>query len=742
MKRIIASVFLLAYFFSTASAEPAFSPDFTIDNSQIVVDLDGLDPQKRYWVILFDPTTQDIYQSQYFSYQTVGGLRSTSITFDPVNAENLRVGVYFAQRGAPQIAYLDLKAAAASPNTQANPTQNITIKFKEPTPIILPNGPVMLEISGFTPGVGYIFLVFDAAIQTPTQDRMTDYKGFSTLFGNTSTIVGANIRQPGRYKFQVYEDRRGAPLLAETVATVITRDAAQSATRTIPELTAQDFSSLGVPEDEFLDRYTGEWPCGSLQGNPFVLDITRVTEGFNYAGGSGRYYLLNDRNSIIYSGEISLDTLDRRGRTLNLTLSGGYDQFRADDKLESWYPGTQVRGQFSPKFDSVDFNFRAQNCEAVTLSAMENSPAPMKQPPAPGTFEAYCADTSSLSGASRCIEAALLRNQSENGRLNDFNLREWKQEKLFFSNCQSLTDALSDLTSTITRDYYVEFERTPRDCAETFEILEPLGYKYPVPDACQNINSVESVGPCISGIVDFLETPAPILSLLRRDVRSCQVEGGSPGNLQNLLATYVRFEGVYSSRRDSQFRARVDCTYFNEAAAAVGLISAEELDRRKNEAESLQAYANSDERAASRPNRLEMINALGREIARQCDAGFRLSQWLGGQAPSANPLSISLFEFNPTEKTCEMRLKLSSIAAAPAYVIWAGGYEDTTCSPAPGGGFDCNGTFLLGFSSNDTRAGAGMLEALLGPRRSSALSARFRLNRNTSQWDVSNISAR
>ncbi len=741
MKKLFLIIFLFLTFTKPLGAQPVFSPDFVMSDSEIRVSVHGLDPRQRYWAFLIDPTTQDVYQSQYYEYQTIGGRQSAEISFSVVAASNLQVRLHIARRGSEMLTALDIKTTAPQQAGSTAPASSaISISSVELPPVQLGAAPIMIDVEGLEDRAGYMLVAFDAALTAPpmpSRENLTFYRGFSGPRGGGSLRLGANIRTPGRYTFQIYANYPGAPMLAETTIEVVSAAQAQSVHRPLPEILASDFSPMDVPEDIFLDRYEGAWPCGSLAGNRFILDITGLSAGVNTPIATGRYFLLDTTGSVMFSGEIHSTYVDRGTRRFNLRFASGYEAFREAGKREAWPPGDQIQGVFSPKFDRVEFDARAANCSPVTLTALENSPAPAKQPPEAGTFEAACFETDTLAQVSACIVAALEKNKTENGTLNHYQLDDWKRGGLFYANCQSLTAALEDLTRTITRDYFVEFERLPRNCEETFEVLAPLGFANPVPDECRRITTPENVPACINAFVSQQGSSAELRrSVLGRDAASCRAEGGAPGYLQVFLTNMAMFDHEYSESEANRLRKRVTCAYYYEAAAAIGLISEQERDEQREAAATARSYACSAERAATQPNRMDMINALGRRIAGQCSASFAISQWLGGGNNS--PFAAALFQFTPTEKSCEMRFKLSSVAAAPEYVIWAADFDNRQCRPDGVGRFQCDGDFLLGFSSNDTRSGAALLENLLIDR-SRRLAVTFEFDSQACTWRAARV---
>jgi len=186
LRRAFLVFLLLTTIAFTASADPRLSPEFLETEDSLTFELEGLDPNQEYWVILYDPKSQLGRNGDYYAYETVPRDRTTSsattsgsVTFQNVEVETLAVFIVKAIRGSVPLDQIQVRGTA--PETTA-------IDPRIDPEIVESRQTLTVGLRGLDPAQDYWVVLFDPETQV---GRNGDYFAFETVRRSGLSASGA-----------------------------------------------------------------------------------------------------------------------------------------------------------------------------------------------------------------------------------------------------------------------------------------------------------------------------------------------------------------------------------------------------------------------------------------------------------------------------------------------------------------------------------------------------------------------
>ncbi len=739
---------------ASPSGTPGFLADFNSTGNRLTLGLENLDPGQTYWAILLDPRLQGAGVEQYFAYQTVTGGTGGQISFNLNGSEALAVWLQLAENGAPVLDKLTIREPASNPQGQVVEQNGIRVDFGQDMPIELTGEPISVTVSGLSLGPFYRVVIRESGPEAGTEGPVA-WNDPNQGFSGTSRTLKIVMPRVGSFVFVLESMSTGdgyVPILEIPIEVV----ASASGDDIFRWVVASDFdgtySPAQIKDDLFLGRYEGEFNCGprtaEWYGSKIEVIVNKVTVSYGRVETFGHITIRSrDSNAVLFSAKaqaIGTQFTDRL-----LPLGAVVDQNTM--KTEGVAPYIwSYKLQFDRAFTTATLTptksdvWTKTECPSSELTRTADSPLFIPGNPKAPHVADFCRDTSTAEGLGTCVEAAAKAWQTHEVLIAVNRLRDVVSATRNISppQCSQMLENFDQVLFSITQEYGVPFGYQVKTCPQLLTVLDAMGYPRPAPKVCDVQRNITQdwMSSCLRALSENGHE-AQVRTMLSKATNTCLngPEGAIAGStLFSVLASQRVFSGGDWDRQYARLKREADCRDVVRVAQEFGIGDATTVNEFIGVADAAEQYACSQERAETQPTRLDMIEALGREIARRCSPGFLTKSWLAGDGNDMTPFTAALFEFVPTEKSCQLRSRLSSIAAAPEFTIWAGGYESAQCQAKGSGRFDCVGDFETGFGSNDPRPGASVLSSLFVNKRN-PLAVSFRFDQGACEWRAVDI---
>jgi hypothetical protein len=611
-----------------------------------------------------------------------------------------------------------------------------------------PRKPIRIKYRGLDKSKRYWAILLDPTRQA---GKNGDYIQYLEIAPRASAELAFRGLPVGEYVVRIQHAFRGAPTLLETQITV---GAMPAANNFIDSASGVTYRGSGDGEDVILGTYSGIYNCGRI-GSPFRGSKVEVV--LHTIEGSGKYARHDAKGQMtftdpetseeLFSGEIWSNGIQLQSRSVGL----GWQ--RKPVNIEELVRSDPAFGDINFGFQSVfdrSFNTIAitpqrgslatglAKCSTSTLkrTAGPSSSAPTNLHATAPEVTLACVDTTGPKGVANCLEAAADARKTHGIRVMDeaFSLIIPSAYQGSPRPCSVIQKRFDIFLDSVTHEYGVRFAFDTSTCRRMFEVLAEMGKPYPIPEACERNMSLPSIEACLGARIK--QGHRDIADRLRKSIEHCKRSGSATTALPSTLQLIAGFENG-DQPNERMLRDRLDCPGLFKIAHGLEVISDQEYSAHSAQTEKDQAYACSAERAAKPPTRAEMIKALSREISNRCTPEFTLSQFAKGHGDANSVLGAGLFDYRPTGRTCELHLKLTSIAGSPSYVIRVGDFSNTTCSPAGSQAFNCSGIVFVKVTSDSTQRGIEVLEGMASSR--GPISANFRFDSKACEWKVTQV---
>lgn len=514
-----------------------------------------------------------------------------------------------------------------------------------------------------------------------------------------------------------------------------------------------DYDPAGLSEDVFLGEYDGIYRCGA-PGGQFLNSIVSVKiarserRGIRGANLFGRIKFTDpSTNALLFKQPIRAQGSTERLKEVIFSYEGTRSVYSDLSRriVDFADVNFRFRLRFWNTYDSLSLVpergglGNKTTCRATKLKRIDGPPVEdilIPHPIAPEVTQ-ICKNTATPEGAAQCILAAQAAEEKHGLRVR--STAAFQIVKRAYSarppSCKRIKKDFDILLKNITSVYGVPFKVDTGSCRKMFDVLAELGYEYPQPDVCRRMTSYLDIKACLVELTSQRVT-VRVPSQMRSAAMACR--GEDPGVLTPFFKTIQSiqsFDGLASS--DSRLMKLFDCENVLDLAVDVGAISLKEVDRIVLAAKNARIAQCSQERIQSGPSKLEIIEALSREVSRRCTAKTVFLDWISGNGSENIILNLAIHDFKPTGRTCEAHSRLTFQDISPISIYSVGAFDGHQCSSVENGMTNCSGRVKISFSTNDMRPSAARVNRLLD--RYGRINATLKFDTNACDWEVNSV---